>query len=50
MTLTGQRVLVTGASRGIGRAAALAFAKAGAHVVVTATSFEPLRHKVVRDP
>ena len=42
MTLTGQRVLVTGASRGIGRAAALAFAKAGAHVVVTATSFEPL--------
>ena len=42
MNLTGQRVLVTGASRGIGRAAALAFAKEGAHVIVTATSFEPL--------
>ena len=42
MSLENQRVLVTGASRGIGRAASLAFARAGAHVIATATSFEPL--------
>src|SRR3990172_4409350 len=34
--LHGKIALVTGASRGIGRAAALALAKEGAHVVVTA--------------
>jgi NAD(P)-dependent dehydrogenase (short-subunit alcohol dehydrogenase family) len=34
--LSGRIVLVTGASRGIGRAAALAVAQAGAHVVATA--------------
>ena len=36
--LTGQRALVTGASRGIGRAIAAALAEAGAAVVGTATS------------
>jgi NAD(P)-dependent dehydrogenase (short-subunit alcohol dehydrogenase family) len=35
-TLQGRVALVTGASRGIGRAAALAFAQAGAHVVALA--------------
>jgi NAD(P)-dependent dehydrogenase (short-subunit alcohol dehydrogenase family) len=35
-TLEGRIALVTGASRGIGRAAALAFAEAGAHVVAFA--------------
>jgi len=34
--LAGKIALVTGASRGIGRAAALALAKAGAHVVAVA--------------
>jgi NAD(P)-dependent dehydrogenase (short-subunit alcohol dehydrogenase family) len=34
--LTGKTALVTGASRGIGRAAALALAKAGAHVLALA--------------
>ncbi len=32
--LSDKTALVTGASRGIGRATALAFAKAGAHVIV----------------
>ena len=34
--LEGRLALVTGASRGIGAASALAFAKAGAHVILTA--------------
>ncbi len=36
-------VFITGASRGIGRACAVAFARAGARVVVTARSFDELQ-------
>lgn len=43
MDLTGKRVLVTGASRGIGDATARAFAAAGASVALVARSEEPLR-------
>ena len=38
MDFTGKTVLVTGASRGIGRAVALAFKELGATVIGTATS------------
>ncbi|WP_028656969.1 SDR family NAD(P)-dependent oxidoreductase [Nocardioides sp. J54] len=41
--LTGRRVWVTGASRGLGRAIALAFAAAGADVALTARSAEAVR-------
>ena len=40
--LAGRIALVTGASRGIGRAVALGFAKAGAHVVIAARSLGAL--------
>lgn len=40
--LSGRLALVTGASRGIGRAIALGFAKAGAHVIITARSLSAL--------
>ena len=42
MKLEGQLALVTGASRGIGAATALALASEGAHVVITARSAEGL--------
>ena len=42
MKFEGQLALVTGASRGIGAATALALAKEGAHVVITARNAEGL--------
>lgn len=43
MRLTGKTALVTGASSGIGRAAALAFARAGANVVLAARRLDRLQ-------
>ena len=40
----GQRVLVTGASRGIGRALAVGFAEAGADLILTARTAASLEH------
>jgi len=40
--LTGKRAIVTGGSRGIGRATALVFAEAGAHVSICARGAGPL--------
>jgi NAD(P)-dependent dehydrogenase (short-subunit alcohol dehydrogenase family) len=40
--LTGRVVIVTGAGKGIGQATAVAFAKVGAHVVLSGQSQEPL--------
>ena len=42
--LTNKRALVTGASRGIGRAVALAFKEAGAHVIVCARPSDDLQN------
>lgn len=44
--ITGQNAVITGASRGIGRAAAIAFAKVGVNVAVTARNAEQLAEVV----
>lgn len=49
LSLAGKRVLVTGASRGIGRAIATLFAVAGADVVIQFHSREDLARSVVAD-
>jgi hypothetical protein len=41
-TLQGKTVLITGASSGIGRATAIAFAREGARLLVCARRLEPL--------
>jgi NAD(P)-dependent dehydrogenase (short-subunit alcohol dehydrogenase family) len=43
LDLTGKVVIITGASRGVGRQAALAFARRGAHLVLAARTVEPDR-------
>jgi len=47
MRLKGKIALVTGSSRGIGKAIALAYGKEGAHVVVNYTSSETAANEVV---
>ncbi|WP_298435271.1 3-oxoacyl-[acyl-carrier-protein] reductase [Geobacter sp.] len=44
MNLAGKVAIVTGASRGIGKAAAIKLAREGCDVVVTATTLESARH------
>ncbi|MFZ2040898.1 MAG: SDR family NAD(P)-dependent oxidoreductase, partial [Desulfobacterales bacterium] len=39
--LAGKTIVITGASRGIGRAMALKFARDGANIVVAAKSVKP---------
>jgi short-subunit dehydrogenase len=49
-TFTGKTVIITGASTGIGRETALAFAAAGANVVVAARTEVPLRELAAGHP
>lgn len=49
MRLKGKSAIITGASRGIGRAIALAFAREGADVVVNYSSNEKLADEVVNE-
>ena len=43
MNLKGKRILVTGASRGIGKAIAIAYVNAGADVIITGRSYQRLK-------
>ena len=45
-SLAGRNALVTGAGRGIGLAAAVALAQAGAHVTLMARSEDELRQRI----
>lgn len=49
MDLTGKTAVVTGSSRGVGRAVALAYGKAGANVVVNYSSSEGPAKEVVKE-
>ncbi|MBW2635558.1 MAG: SDR family NAD(P)-dependent oxidoreductase, partial [Deltaproteobacteria bacterium] len=49
MNLEGKVALVTGSSRGVGRAVALGFAKQGARIVVNYTSNESAAAEVVAE-
>jgi NADP-dependent 3-hydroxy acid dehydrogenase YdfG len=48
MSFAGQRVVIIGASAGVGEATAYAFAAAGAHVIITGRSKERLDAAVQR--
>jgi NAD(P)-dependent dehydrogenase (short-subunit alcohol dehydrogenase family) len=49
MRIEGKRVLITGASRGLGRTLAFAFADAGAREVIAGTRKEEDRNKLKTD-
>ena len=49
MQIEGKRVLITGASRGLGRTLAFAFANAGAREVIAGTRKEEDRNKLKTD-